>query len=276
MLLRYAVIGLLIILPCTSSDAASTTNARDRNDLIGPVRTVTTKGSGSSETETYDTEGNLVEAVIYLEQEKTSTRYLFAHNHQGKLLEENAYGGDGKLMYRNLFAYGYDSKGRETAVVAASPDGTFSHAEFSTYDQRGYLSEKVYSDASGVNRNVFDVQGHMVYSARFKDSQLFSEAKFSYDGSGRVMELVSYGPTGEVTGKTLNEYDDSGRRIRRTAERFQQGATGKSVTTYEYDSVGNWIKAVMKNESDASAEVSTAAAPNRIVQERVIVYHRRF
>lgn len=273
MLLRIVVIVLLIILPCTSSDAASTMSGREKNDLIGPVRTVTTKGSGSSKTEIYDAAGNLLEVVIYLEQEKTPTRYLFAHNHRGNLLEENAYKSDGKLMYRNLFAYGYDSSGHETAVVAAFPDGAFSHAEFSTYDKRGYLTEKFYVNASGIYRNVFDVQGHIVYSALFRDGQLFNEVKFSYDSWGRVVELISYSPTGLVTGKSVNEYDDSGRRIRRTAEKFQQGAAGKAVTTYEYDSAGNWVKALMKNESGVSSE--TATAPYRVVQERVIVYYER-
>lgn len=44
MLLRIVIIGLLIILPCTPGDASSAMNAREKNDLIGPVRTVTTKG----------------------------------------------------------------------------------------------------------------------------------------------------------------------------------------------------------------------------------------
>jgi hypothetical protein len=136
------------------------------------------QGIDPRKTEIYDAAREFTEVVIYLEQEKTPTRYLFSHNHRGNLLEENVYKSDGTLMYRNLFAYGYDSRGRETAVVAASPDGAFSHAEFSTYDKRGYLSEKFHVNASGIYRNVFDVQGHMVYSARFRDSQLFSEATF--------------------------------------------------------------------------------------------------
>lgn len=114
--------------------------------------------------------------------------------------------GDCTLMYRNLFAYGYDSRGHETGVVVASPDGAFSHAEFSTYDNRGYLSEKLYANASGIFRNVFDVQGHVVCSASFRDGRLFSEVKISYDGRGKVVELLSYSPTGLVTGKSVNEY----------------------------------------------------------------------
>jgi hypothetical protein len=69
-----------------------------------------------------------------------------------------------------------------------------------------------------------------------------------------VIELLSYSATGLVTGKSVNEYDDSGRRIRRTAEKFQQGAAGKSVTSYEYDRAGNWVKALMKNEAGISPE----------------------
>jgi len=272
MSLRVVAIGLLIIIPCMAGEAASALSAREKNELVGPVRTVTTKGSGISETENYDTEGNLLEVVTYLEHEKSTTRYLFAYNHRGTLLEENAYRGNGTLLYRNLFAYAYDVQGHETAAVAASPDGVFRHAEFSLYDNRGYLSEKLHSNASGISRNVFDIRGHVVYSAQFKDGELLSEVTYFYDNWGKRVGLVSYGPTGAVTGKNKNEYDDSGKQVRRTAEKFQQGAaSGRSVTIYEYDGVGNWVKALMKNESSESAEPATA--PYHMVQERIIIYY---
>jgi hypothetical protein len=69
-----------------------------------------------------------------------------------------------------------------------------------------------------------------------------------------VIDLLSYSPTGMVTGKSVNEYDESGRRIRRRAEKVQQGAAGKSAITYEYDRAGNWVKALMKNEAGISPE----------------------
>jgi len=267
--LGLVVAGLLIALTHTSSDAASDKTARDKNGLVGPVRMVTTKLSLFSVTENYDRAGNLIEAVTYSEYDKTSTRHVFAYNQKGNLQEETAYDGDGVLIYRKIFAYGYDSSGHETAVVAASQDGVFNHAEFSIYDEKGYLSEVSFFAGSSIYRNVLDVQGHIVYSARFNNRQLLSETKWSYDSNGRLIELLSYGPTGTVTGKTVYEHDDSGKRAREITERYEQDAAGKLVTTYEYDSTGNWIKE--RKEAGGSSESATTQP--QIVQERVIVYY---
>ena len=98
-----------------------------------------------------------------------------------------------------------------------------------------------------------------------------SETKWSYDNNGRLIELLSYGPTGTITGKTVYEHDDSGKRARVITERYEQGAVGKSVTTYEYDSTGNWTKEWMKNEASGFSESATTQP--QIVQERVIVYY---
>lgn len=271
MLLRLVVIGLLFTLTCPSSDAGSTKTARDKYELLGPVRMVTTKSSTFSEIENYDRAGNLIASVIYFEYNKTSTRHVFTYNQKGGLQEEAAYDGEGTLKYRKLFAYGYDSDGRETAVVAASQDGAFNHAEFSIYDDRGNLSESVAYSGSGIYRNVFDVQGQIVYSAWFNDGQLFSERKWSYDNNGQLKELISYSPGGTVTGKSIKEYDDSGKLIRETFEKYYQGTASKFVTLYEFDDAGNWIKELMRKESGVASDPS--AAPYSVVRERVIVYY---
>ena len=67
MLQRLVAIGLLSILVCASDVTASSETARDKNNLIGPVRTVTTKARGLLQTETYDLAGRLIDAAIYQE-----------------------------------------------------------------------------------------------------------------------------------------------------------------------------------------------------------------
>jgi len=97
-----------------------------------------------------------------------------------------------------------------------------------------------------------------------------SETKWSYDNKGRLIELLSYDSTGMITGKTVYEHDDSGKRARVITERYEQGAVGKFVTTYEYDGTGNWIKERMRKEAGSSESATTQP---QIVQERVIVYY---
>jgi hypothetical protein len=272
MLLRLVAIGLLATLVCASDATASSETARDNNNLIGPVRTVTTKARGLLQAETYDLAGRLTEAAIYQEHFNISTHYVFTYDQLGKLHEEIAYDDARALIYRKLFAYAYDSAGRETAVVAATHDGEFHYAEFSTYDKSGNLSETTLINGMETNRNVFDVLGRLIYSGKFRDGQLLSEVKHTYDTSGHLIDIISYSPDGAVTGKSVSEYDDSGHRVRITTETFQSGVPSRWVTTYENDRTGNWIKELTRKETSTSAQ--TEPAQNHIVQERVIEYHQ--
>jgi hypothetical protein len=272
MLLRLVAIGLLATLVCASDATASSETARDKNNLIGPVRTVTTKAQGLLQTETYDFAGRLTEAAIYQEHFNISTSYVFTYDQHGKLHEEIAYDDARTLIYRKLFAYAYDSAGRETAVVAATHDGEFHYAEFSIYDKSGNLSEIVLINGLETNRNVFDVLGRLIYSGRFRDEQLISELKHTYDSTGQLIEIISYSPDWAVVGKSVSEYDDSGHRIRITTETFQSGVASRWITTYENDRTGNWIKEITRKETSTSPQ--TEPAPSHTVQERVIEYHQ--
>jgi hypothetical protein len=272
MLLRLVAIGLLATLACTSDATASSETSRDKNNLIGPVHTVTTNARGLSQTETYDLAGRLTDAAIYQEHFNISTSYVFTYDQHGKLREENAYDDARRLIYRKLFAYAHDSAGRETAVVAATQDGEFHHAEFSIYDKSGNLSELILFSGIETNRNLFDVLGHLIYSGRFRDGQLFAELQHTYDSRGHLIEIISYSPDGAVTGRSVSEYDDSGRRIRITTETFQSGVPSRWVTTYEHDRTGNWIKEITRKETSTSPQ--TEPAPSHTVQERVIEYHQ--
>jgi len=272
MLLRLVAIGLLAILVCASDATASSETARDRNNLIGPVRTVATKARGLLQTETYDLAGRLTDAAIYQEHFNISTSYVFTYDQHGKLHEEIAYDDARMLIYRKLFAYAYDSARRETAVVAATHDGEFHHAEFSIYDRSGNLSEMILLNGIETYRNVFNVLGRLIYSGRFRDGQLFSEVKHTYDSSGHLAGITSYSPDGAVTGRSVSEYDDSGHRIRITTETFQSGVPSRWVTTYENDRTGNWIKEITRKETSTSPQ--TEPAPSHTVQERVIEYHQ--
>lgn len=272
MLLRLVAIGLLATLVCASDATASSETALDNNNLIGPVRTVTTKARGLLQAETYDLAGRLTDADIYQEHFNISTSYAFTYDAHGKLREEIAYDDTRALIYRKLFAYAYDSAGRETAVVAATHDGEFHYAEFSTYDKSGNLSETILINGMETNRNVFDVLGRLIYSGKFRDGQLFTELQHTYDTSGHLIDIVSYSPDGAMTGRSVNEYDDSGHRVRITTETFQSGVPSRWVTTYENDRIGNWIKEFTRKETSTSAQ--TEPAQNHIVQERVIEYHQ--
>ena len=271
MLLRLAAMALGTILAYTSNIAAFAEDSRTMNDLVGPVRTVTTKSQGQSHIEIYNEAGNLIRALIFIEQEQSTTLYQFVRDQQGTLREEIASDLDGTPIYRKRFAYTYDSQERETAVVAASEEGELHHATFTTYDRRGTISESLLVTDTTAQRNVFDVLGHLIYSAHFKNGDIFSEVRHAYDREGRLVELTSYDAAGAMTGRLANEYDASGRRVRTTTEKFHAGNSSTWITTYEHDAMGNWIKEFMSDGTTTPQD--SQGSRLHPVQERAIEYY---
>jgi hypothetical protein len=264
-------VAFFLCLSCIPAQAAPSKTAREKSGLIGPVQSVTTKGLGSTGTEMYDRAGNLIEAVSYEVHGSVSTRHVFSYDERDRLRAETGYDADGTFLYRKLFAYGSDAHDRETAVVAASQDGELQHAEFSVYDDRGFLCEQFQFTDQTISRNLFDVLGRLLYSARFKDGRLLGEIQRRYDSAGKLVQVTSYDQTGAVTARITNEYDDSGRRIRTITERLKAGAADRWVASYEYDDVGNWIK----ERTTQAAYLSTERqpSPRTIEQERSIRYY---
>jgi hypothetical protein len=271
MLLRLAAIALGTTLICTYDIAAFAEDSRTQNDLAGPVRTVTTKSQGQSHTEIYNEAGHLIRAVIFAEHEHSTTLYQFVRDQHGTLREEIASYLDGTPIYRKRFAYTYDSQGRETAAVAATEEGELHHVIFTTYDRQGNISESLFVTDTTAQRNVFDVLGHIIYSAHFKNGNVFSEVRHAYDQEGRLRELTSYDAEGTMTGRLANEYDASGRRVRTTTEKFHAGNSSTWITTYEHDAMGNWIKEFMSEGTPTSQD--SAEARRHAVQERTIEYY---
>ena len=272
MLLRLAAMALGTTLICTQDIAAFAEDSRAQNDLVGPVRTVTTKSQGRSHTEIYNEAGRLIRALIFVEHEQSTTLYQFVRDQHGTLREEIASDLDGTPVYRKRFAYTYDSQGRETAAVAASSEkGQLHHATFTSYDRQGHIAESLVVTDTTAQRNIFDVLGHVIYSAHFKNGDMFSEVRHAYDREGRLGELTSYNAAGAMTGRLANEYDASGRRVRTTTEKFHAGNSSTWITTYEHDAMGNWIKEFMSDGTPTSQD--SEEARRYAVQERAIEYY---
>jgi hypothetical protein len=277
MLLRGVMLFRLVLMILTTVSAslwesvgfAETT--RTKNELTGPVRSVTVKALGHSATETYDRAGHLIEAMIDLTHMNTATYSLFQYNQEGQLQEELALDPSGKLMYRKRVAHVRDSDGHNTGSVTAADDGSFQHAEFSLYDQRGYLWEQLWVNNSTAYKSLFDVLGRRIYSARYSKGTVFSELRYRYDEQGRLQELVSYNAQGAVTGRASNAYDHLGRCVRATTETFVDAQQRQWITTYEYDEMGNWIKELTSELPSTSQNPTTSTGP--LVQERIIEYY---
>jgi len=265
---RVTIAALLAGVLAASSVTAGGTTAKE-HQLSGPVHRVVTRSPSQITTDLYNRSGNLTEVRIDDIHEPSSIRYVFTYDPQGRLKEEIGLDGAGNQLYRNVYAYATDERAGTTAQVAASAAGEFRHAEFWSYDERGQLLETLRIEESHASRNLYDVLGQLLYSGRYREGRLFAEVLHRYDSTRRPIEMISYDSQGAMTGRHVNAYDEQGRRLESTIEKFGQAGSNVWVITYDHDREGNWIKEWLTEPSSTSTP-----SPPRLVQERVIEYYQ--
>jgi antitoxin component YwqK of YwqJK toxin-antitoxin module len=244
----------------------------DRFELLGPVKTVVTKHPQLRTTHHFDRNGLLTSLELSPTNGTDSARYVFLHDATGRVIEEQTFEPNGTLIYKKIFRYGLDEQGRQTALVAATDTGAFTHAEFEIYDHRGFLAEELYISGHGaIEKSLFDVRGNLVYQARYYEGKLVQEATHHYSPLGRLKESRHYGLDGELMRRDLYRYNETGQRIEQHSEIFRQSHLRKSVVTFEFDYAGNWIKETIQQWTDKGG--SLALTETVVSRERILTYY---
>jgi hypothetical protein len=244
----------------------------DRFELVGPARTVVTKHPQLRTTHQFDRNGLLTQLELSPANEGEAVRYVFSHDAGGRLIEEQTFEPDGTTAYKKIFRYVNDDQGRQTAQIAATETGVLAHAEFAFYDEHGLLSEDLTITGQGVGeKSLYDVRGNLVYHARFFQGHLVLEATHHYGPLGRLKESRFYGSDGELMRKDLYRYDHAGHRIEQASEFVRHSHLRKSLTTYEFDHMGNWTKETVQRWSDKNGTV--AMTETVVSRERTITYY---
>jgi antitoxin component YwqK of YwqJK toxin-antitoxin module len=244
----------------------------DRFELLGPVKTIVTKHPQLRTTHHFDRNGLLTSLELSPTNGTDSARYVFLHDATGRVIEEQTFEPNGRLIYKKIFRYGLDEQGRQTALVAATDTGAFTHAEFEIYDHRGFLAEELYISGHGaIEKSLFDVRGNLVYQARYYEGKLVQEATHHYSPLGRLKESRHYGLDGELMRRDLYRYNETGQRIEQHSEIFRQSHLRKSVVTFEFDHAGNWIKETIQQWTDKGG--SLALIETVVTRERILTYY---
>ncbi len=244
----------------------------DRFELVGVARTMVTKHPQLRTTHQFDRTGRLTQLELSPANEAEAVRYIFSHDAGGRLIEEQTFEPDGTTAYKKIFRYVDDDHGRQTAQVAATETGGLAHAEFAFYDEHGLLAEDLSITGQGVvEKSLYDVRGNLVYHARFFQGHLVLEATHHHGPLGRLKESRFYGSDGELMRKDLYRYDHAGHRIEQASEFVRHSHLRKSLTTYEFDHMGNWIKETIQRWSDKNGTV--ALTETVVSRERTITYY---
>jgi len=261
----------LIVLFLWTADVLAKSDL-DRFELRGPVKTVVTKYPQLRTTHQFDRNGFLASLELFQADGRDSARYVFVHDATGRVIEEQTFEPDGTVAYKKIFRYGFDERGRQTALVAATDTGVFTNAEFAIYDDRGFLTEELSVSGQGlIEKSLFDVRGNLVYHARYYQGKLVQEATHHHTALGRLKESRHYGFDGDLMRKDLYRYNEAGQLIEQQSEAFHQSHLKKTVMTFEFDHAGNWIKETVQQWTDKGGNL--ALSETVVSRERLLTYY---
>jgi len=251
---------------------ASDLNDLARYELVGPVKTVVTKHSQLRTIHQFDRSGRLIELELQSTGETDLSHYVFLYDASGRLTEEDTVEADGNVRYRKSYRYGQDEQGREAAVVATTEDGALAYAHFKFYDDRGDLVEEIAINGNGIaEKSLYDVRGHLIYTARYFQGELMLEASHHYGPPGRLEESRFYNGDGNLIRRDFYLYNEAGYRIEHQSEFLRNTYLRKSILAYEIDQAGNWVKETTQRWTEKHGALSVS--DTTVSREREIVYY---
>jgi antitoxin component YwqK of YwqJK toxin-antitoxin module len=238
---------------------------REAEHLLGPVRSVSSKitkyipGGSDKAGQTqqqdlvaYDDKGNEAERTIYDDYGFLGGRQVSKRDSNGHLVESVLYDPEGATLERQVYAY---SDGKLAGTVHYDGKGEVVLREVNSYDEQGRLGEVTYYEGKQFAKTVYryDGEGRGSEAAFFLGDGSKAIATigpclgahrmtYTYDETGRSHQVVAYEPDGKVQKSWLYAYNDKGLMSEEKLADDHEYTT--RLHAYEYDSRGNWIKRV--------------------------------
>jgi hypothetical protein len=243
----------------------------------------------------YDNRGNIIEYTLY-KNDTIQAKEFAKYNEKNKPIEHKVYDATGKLFYQinNL----YDKNGNEIEYTWKSD--YYSKKEKYTYNPYNLLIEKQEFDENDkiekIYRYKYDVAGKLIEENYSYKGVPKSKIIITYNSKGEKTESVKYGENGNILVKetflyhpngkmpeeriiiydddtreeewsVIERYNTEGALIERISTTNYDSKSKKTVSTYENDSRGNWIK-----KTEYSVSPPTALPSQYTITERKINY----
>jgi YD repeat-containing protein len=281
-----------VMLLCISPVFAQSRTGWEEDDLKGRVRALRVEqvlwrevrskwkeqGRELFSESSYDTQGHHVESSIYTNG--YPMKRVYSYDAKGHLAEVNyyefgtrpfgkeeyLYNDKGQLVGKRVsngirVKYEYDPRGNkisETVEDSAKDEGprlvALTDKTVYKYDDMGNLIEAAYFKSDGTKGTHSIFKAHRVVYEY--DSKGLRTSAFQYDSDGR---LIQKWVRKSESNKVSTEYTDSSGVVK-----------SKSVSVYDYDSQGNWIK-----RSDSVIEFKDGKTSEKptITEHRIISYY---
>lgn len=237
---------LSLLLPCSAIAQKKQTD-REHDGLIGQVRAINIEeGYFSRKT------GNWTESRIHT--------LNIIYNPEGQMMEQHFY-NDKCVWAKKVYSYDVIGNRSETIYWGEAIDRQPAQASGAN-DARNLAAPRIFNHVFkyGADGNRSEVSEYN------SDGALRRRTVFAYDNKGRINEIIEYGDK-LIRSKCLNNYDEKGQ----VKEKLCYDSTGtlhtKTSYTYEFDSIGNWIKRVASswNVTDGKQSEESRRATYRTI-----------
>jgi hypothetical protein len=249
------VLFLLWITPIV----AQTKTDKDRNELVGPVKSV----------EAYLISFNKTDNGIV---EARRRWYTTTYNKDGNISEKFAYDQSGAILEK--LVHTYDAKGRSTGYeeYAALLDKTLTiprHHVYKLNEEGRKVEYIVFASQGSVDTRFvykYDAKGNLIEQQWYAHTgQLGGRLVYTFDEKGNETSQTSYQADGSVSWKSISEYDDNGNKT----EWIQyQGNSLKYKILFSYDSKGR----VLEKETAEFNRPPNALPPSHSPEPGKVVY----
>lgn len=271
---KTAIFTFFLIILSLHTTAAQVKNTdREKANLIGPVRSVTStsadytgdkiEGKGYSikppETVSYDEAGNELEDQMVSDFGEQMGKSVKKFDADHRLLEGLWVDPKGKVLRKDVFAY---DDGRLSEINTFDDTNVLREKTVHVYDDKGRLSEEVYYEAAkpvAKTVYIYDQKGPQPVEVAFflMDGRKATapvgpclgahRIAATYDEKGRVLTQDVFENTGELKKAYRWTYDDKSNVATFTSK--SPSSTVTFVYSYEFDVKGNWIKQIARGTS---------------------------
>lgn len=282
---KFCASLVLCFLSLTPVAAQSQTD-RDRDGLVGPVKSVEAylidfvqkeEKRRPSFTTTYNTEGNISKRATYDSTGAISARYVHTYDANGRSTgyEEYAAMLDKTLTIPRRHVYKLNEEGRKVEYIVFESNGTVGTRFVYKYDPKGNLIEQQWYPHTGQLGGsliyTFDEKGKQTSETSYEGSGALSWKSISkYDNNGNKTEWVHY-ERKSLRYKIHFTYDDKGRVVEQETMDFNISPGALPPThspqagkvTYTYD------------DDKRTREVATYAVDGTLKEKTVYAYDER-
>lgn len=195
----------------------------------------------------YSEQGLLIDWSEYSSNGSLNRKTVRTYDSNGNLIEADCYNGEGDLLEH--YAYTGDIKDIRK-ITTYSSDGTMEGLITEKYNIKGNIEEKILYNANGS------------FGAKWT---------YSYDTLGHLIEDTDYYKNQfTISWGHFYTYDELGNRIGSAQYGDDRIPYSNSIYTYEYDSLGNWVKCI---ESEQVVKFGKTYFEPQRQTTRIITYH---